>query len=158
MLATSERTSPCRARLSRSSSGRSTRTRASSWRTVIRGGSVWLSVPRGPVTVAWRPSSLTSTPAGSGMGSLPIRDMLLLPSLPHVGQHLAADAGPVGRAVGQQAAGGRDDGDAEAAEDPRQALLLGVDAQAGLGDAADAADRPLPVGPVLEVHAQGGAD
>ena len=52
--------------------------------------------------------------------------------LPDVGQDLATDAGLVGVAVGHESLGGRDDGDAEAAEDPRQRLLLGVDAQAGL--------------------------
>jgi hypothetical protein len=32
-------------------------------------------VPLGPVTVARVPSTLTSTPLGTSMGSLPIRDI-----------------------------------------------------------------------------------
>src|SRR6266545_5465360 len=78
--------------------------------------------------------------------------------LPDVGQDLAADAGLVGVAVGDEPLGGRDDGDAEPAEDPRQRLLLGVHAQPRLGDAAHAADRPLAVGAVLQLDLEAAAD
>src|SRR3712207_9353710 len=91
------------------------------------------------------------------MGSLPMRDMLLLapsssvgPGSPDVGQHFAAHALLVRLPVGEEPLARRDDRDAEAAEDPGEAVVLGVHAQPGLADAADAGDRALPVGAVLE--------
>jgi hypothetical protein len=42
-------------------------------------GIVWARVPMGPFTVARVPSTLTSTPLGTSMGILPMRDKVRLP-------------------------------------------------------------------------------
>jgi hypothetical protein len=55
--------------------GRSTWSVPSSWRRVMVSGSSWLRVPLGPLTVTVVPSTVTSTPLGTGMGDNPIRDM-----------------------------------------------------------------------------------
>ena len=44
-------------------------------RTLMGSTTVCVSVPLGPFTVTTAPSMATSTPAGTGMGSRPIRDM-----------------------------------------------------------------------------------
>src|SRR5215212_1114022 len=108
----------------------------------------------------------TSTPLGTGMGSLPMRDMLLLLSLdlldpsgsPDEGEDFPAHALLVGLPVGEQARGRRQDRDAQAAQHPGQVGRLGVHPQAGLADAADAGDRALAVGAVLQVDRQALAD
>src|SRR5919112_4378756 len=157
MLAISVRVSPCRDLARRSSLGRLTAMVPSSWATVIGGATVWIRVPLGPLTVTRRSSSATSTPAGTGMGSLPMRDMLLFapsssvgPGSPDVGQHFAAHALLVRLSVGEEPLARRDDRDAEAAEDLGEAVVLGVDPEAGLADAADAGDRALAVRAVLQ--------
>src|ERR671933_1204594 len=118
----------------------------------------WVSSPLGPLTVTCRPSIATSTPPGTGMGSLPMRDMLLLlsrdPGSPDEGEDFPAHALLVGLPVGEQARGRRQDRDAEAAQHAGQVGGLGVHPQAGLADAADAGDRALPVGAVLQVDRQ----
>src|SRR5690606_4475455 len=115
MLLTSDRTSPCSARFSRSSSGRSTTSVSPSWRTVMAPGRSRSSTPLGPRTVMCRPATDTSTPLGTGMGDLPTRDM----GSPHEAQDLAADVALARLAVGEQALAGREDRDAQPAEDPR---------------------------------------
>ncbi len=81
MLAIRVRVRPCRARDERSSSGRVTFIVPSSSRaTVIGAATVCVRVPFGPFTITCAPSRVTSTPAGTVIGSLPIRDMLSLPS------------------------------------------------------------------------------
>src|SRR3712207_1284272 len=97
---------------------------SSSRPTVIGDATVWLRVPLGPLTVTWASSNATSTPDGTGMGSLPMRDMLLFapsssvgPGSPDVGKHFAAHALLVRLSVGQEPLARRDDRDAEAAED-----------------------------------------
>src|SRR5919202_6836136 len=118
----------------------------------------WVSWPLGPLTVTCRPSIETSTPLGTGMGSFPMRDMLLLlsrdPRSPDVGEDFPAHALLVGLPVGEQTGRRRQDRDAEAAEHPRQVGRLGVHPQAGLADAADAGDRALPVRAELQVDRQ----
>src|SRR5690349_8193683 len=139
MLAISVRVRPCNDLLSRSSLGRATSTVPSSaLATVIGAATVWLRVPFGPFTVTRRSARVTSTPDGTGMGSLPIRDMLvspLGPSSPDVGEDFPTHALLVRLAVGQQALARRDDRDAEAAEHLGQAGVLGVHAQAEIGRA-----------------------
>ena len=77
MLLISVRVRPCRARLCRSSSGRFTSSAPSSARsTVIGEATAWLRVPFGPFTVTTLSSTVTSTPAGTGTGSLPMRDIV----------------------------------------------------------------------------------
>src|SRR5438309_5056448 len=78
-----------------------------------------------------------STPLGIVTGSLPI---LLIYRSPDICQDLAAEALALGFAAGHEPRGGRDDGDAEAAEHARHLGLPRVDAKAGLGDAAQAGD------------------
>src|SRR5919202_3436509 len=156
MLAIRLRVSPCSAFDVRSSSGRRTSTVPSSCATSIGAATEWVSSPLGPLTVTCRPSMATSTPPGTGIGSLPMRDMLLLLSLdpksPDEGEDFPAHALLVGLPVREQARGRRQDRDAEAAQHAGQVGRLGVHPQAGLADAADAGDRALPVGAVLEGH------
>src|SRR5688500_17178375 len=165
MLLMSVRVRPWSERLVRSSSGRLTsRMPSSPLATVIGDAMVCDRVPLGPLTVTSESSIATSTPDGTAMGSLPMRDMLLsLPGLswsgsPDVGEDFAAHALLVRLAVGQQSLRRRDDRDAEATEDLGQVGALGVDAQAGLADAAHARDGALPVAAVLERHGQRLAD
>src|SRR5918912_3996949 len=117
MLAIRVRVSPCRALDVRSSSGRRTSTVPSSCATSIGAATEWVSWPLGPLTVTCRPSIETSTPLGTGMGILPMRDMLLLlspgPRSPDVGEDFPAHALLRGLPVRQQARGRREDRDAE---------------------------------------------
>src|SRR3954451_17096261 len=158
MLLTRVRVRPCRDLLIRSSSGRLTsRTPASPFSTTIGAATVWLRVPLGPLTVTTLPSMLTSTPAGTGTGSLPMRDIAVSPpglSSPDVGEDFPTHAVLVGLTVGEQPLAGRDDREAEAAEHLRETGALGVDAQTGLADPSDARDRALPVTAVLEGDGQ----
>src|SRR3954451_6423604 len=170
MLAISVRVSPCSEREVRSSSGRATAIWPSSPRaTVIGDATVWLRVPLGPFTVTTlllsTASRLTSTPDGTGIGSLPMRDMCVLSSClrcsarsPDVGEDFPTHALLVRLAVGQQALARRDDRDAEATQHPGQVRRLRVDAQTRLADPPDAGDRALPVLPVLQRHRQRLAD
>src|SRR5215475_11612239 len=82
MLATRVRDSPCSSLARRSSLGRSTASVPSSERSAVIGSaSVWLSSPLGPLTRTVRPSMVTSTPLGTGIGLRPIRDILVHLSL-----------------------------------------------------------------------------
>src|SRR6478735_6304945 len=116
MLAISVRERPCSERLVRSSSGRVTATVPSSARpTAIGSLTVCDRVPFGPLTVTVWPSMATSTPAGTGIGSLPIRDMSSSFPLPDVGEDFSAYALLLGLTVGEQTGRRRDDRDAEPA-------------------------------------------
>src|SRR6478735_649192 len=132
MLLISERVSPCRARLSRSSLGRFTSRVPSPFSTVMGAATVWLRVPLGPLT---------------GTGSLPMRDIAStsVSWSPDVGEDFPTHALLVGLTVGEQPLAGRDDGDAEAAEHLGQRGVLGVHAQAGLAAPAYAGDGALAV-------------
>src|SRR6478736_9082629 len=153
MLLTRVRVRPCRERASRSSFGLVTTISAPSLVTVIGSTTLWRSDPLGPLTVTCDPSMLTSTPAGTGIGSRPIRDMSA-PPLPDVGENFPAYLLLGGLTIGQQTGRGRDDGDTEATEDLGQLGRARVDPQAGLRDAADPGDRALTVGAVLELDDQ----
>src|SRR3954452_4789012 len=162
MLAISVRVRPCSDLLTRSSSGRATSSAPSSARaTVIGAATVWLRVPLGPLTVTRRSSRATSTPDGSVMGSLPIRDMPvspLGPSSPDVGEDFPTYALLVGLAVGQQALARRDDRDTEATQHPGESGGLAEPPKAGLADAAYHGYRALTVLAVLQGQAQRLAD
>src|SRR3954463_4812680 len=162
MLAIRVRVSPCSDLLCRSSLGRTTSTEPSSpLATVIGAATSWLRVPFGPFTVTRRSSSVTSTPDGTVMGSLPIRDMLvspLGPSSPDVGEDFPTYALLVRLAVGQQALARRDDRDTEATQHPGESGGLGVHPKAGLADAAYPGDRALTVLAVLQGQGQRLAD
>src|SRR5262249_8950489 len=114
---------------------------------VISDGTCCVSSPSGPLTIT-RPGSIAMlTPAGTGMGCLPMR----LIRLPDEGEDLAADAalggGPVGDEPGRR---GQDRG-AHPAEHARQAVLARVDAAAGLGHAAQSVDDALAASAVLQL-------
>src|SRR5450759_4494207 len=77
MLLMSVRVSPWSDLETRSSSGRLTSIEPSSARATVMGaGTLCVNVPLGPLTSTSWPSRLTSTPAGTGTGSLPMRDIL----------------------------------------------------------------------------------
>src|SRR5690606_11344143 len=176
MLLTRVRVSPCSDRFSRASSGRSTRSSSPSWRTVMAPGMGRERVPFGPFTVMWPSATVTSTPPGTAMGacpirltspappsSVPLRDLMqawgaaplrFATSSPHEAQDLAAHAALPGFPVGHQALAGRQHRHAQAAEDPRDLLGLGVDPQARLGDALHARDDPRPLGRVLHLDGE----
>src|SRR3954469_10731098 len=162
MLLIRVRVSPCSERLLRSSSGRRTARVPSACSTVIGAATVCDRVPLGPLTFTRASSIATSTPDGTAMGSLPMRDMLvsllLGLSSPDVGEDFPTHALLVGLAVGQQSLARRDDRDAQAAEHLRETRVLGVDPQTGLADPADARDGALPVAAVLERDGQRPAD
>src|SRR6266536_223939 len=147
MFAISERVSPCRARSSPRSLGRVTVTEPSACSIFIRAGTCWLSSPSGPLTITRPGESATETLVGSWMGCLPIR----LICSPDEADDLAADAALGRCAARDQAVGGGQNRDAHAAEHPREAVLAGVDAAAGLGDALQVGDHALPVAAELEL-------
>src|SRR5688572_18590856 len=161
MLLIKVRVRPCRARLLRSSSGRLTSSTLSLRSTVIGAATLCDRVPLGPLTVTRRSSMATSTPDGTSIGSLPIRDMSVSSSglsSPDVGEDFPTHALLVGLAVGQQALARRDDRDTQAAEHLRETRVLGVDPESRLADPADAGDRALTVAAVLERDRQRLAD
>src|SRR4030081_497295 len=84
--------------------------------TFTSGWNVRRSSPFGPFTDTFWPLTVTSTPFGRATGSFPMR---LTSSSPHVRQDLAAEGLLLGLAAGHETRGGRDDRDAQAAEDPR---------------------------------------
>src|SRR5215813_8114990 len=149
MLAISVRDSPCSARTGPSSFGLLTLMTPSSRTTSMGSATVCCRVPFGPCTVTWRPSMVTCTPLGMVTGSRPILD-IAAPPLPDVGEDFPAHAALLGLLVGQQPAGGGDDGHAESAEHPGQFVLLRVDPQARLGHPLDAGDGALARVAVLE--------
>src|SRR3954451_3165919 len=103
--------------------------------TAMSGWRSRLSVPRGPVTVTRRPSIVTSTVDGTATGRRPIRD---ISRLPDERQDFAAELGPLGLRAGHDPLAGADDDDAEAAEDPRDVRLAGIDPETGLADPLEA--------------------
>src|SRR4028119_1511560 len=98
----------------------------------------------------------TSTPDGTVMGSLPIRDIsrfLPGPWSPDVGENFSAYALVVGLTIGQQALRRGDDRHAEPAEDLGQSGRLRVHPQTRLADATHPGDRALSAGAGVDGHA-----
>src|SRR5262245_1926371 len=124
MLAMSVRVSPCSSRACLPSSGRSTRSAPSSRTSVSCGAMSRLRSPLGPLTDTWVPSTVTSTPGGTVMGSLPMRDM---GDLPDVRQDLATQLALAGLLTGHDPLAGADDDQAQAAEDPWDIGLRRID-------------------------------
>src|SRR5271165_2320029 len=149
MFATSERVSPCSARCSPRSVGRVTNSCSPSWVTAMSLGMRSASSPLGPLTRTDSGSMETVTPAGTGMGCLPMRDTL---SSPDLGQDLAADAGRARVVAGHHAVGGRDDRGAHAAEHLRDVLGVDVGPPPRARYAAETRDRRAPVLGVLEAN------
>src|SRR5215210_287100 len=152
MFAISVRVSPWSARSSPRSVGRSTTSSPSLCSTFIRTGTACTSSPSGPMTCTRPGASETLTLSGTRMGCRPIR---LMTRLPDERDHFAADTALGGGALRDQPIRRGQDGGAHAAEDARQALLLRVDAAAGLGDPLEVADDPLAVLAVLQVDDEG---
>src|SRR5215211_972765 len=150
ILETSERVRPWSARSSPRSVGRFTSSSPSDCSTEMRVGTLWVSSPSGPLTMTRPGESDTLTPAGTGMGSLPIRLM----RLPDEAHHFAADAQLLRRPARDEPARRGDDRRAHAAEDARQALLLGIDTAARLRDPLQVGDDPLAVPTELELDGQ----
>src|SRR5690606_78473 len=96
-------------------------------------------VPLGPFTSTVWPEMLALTPAGTGTGFLPIRD--IDPSSEHGAEHFAADIGGPSSCIRHHALRRRDDGDPEALADRRDVLDAGIDAAPRLRDALDLADH-----------------
>jgi hypothetical protein len=72
-------------------------------------------VPPGPFTVTVRSAMVTSTPLGTVIGDLPMRDTTTTSS-PDEAQDLAAHAAMARLAVGHETLAGREHGDAQAAQ------------------------------------------
>src|SRR6185436_2895947 len=109
------------------------------------------TVPSGPFTEISAGEIFTSTPLGSGIGFLAMRDMAV--SSGDDADDFAADAGGARLAIGHHAARGRNDRHAEAVHDLGQAVAVLVDAQAGFGNALEPLDHRA-AGVVLEADAQ----
>src|SRR6186997_47931 len=152
MLLTSVRVSPCSCLWVFCSVGRVTTRVPSSRLMVMSGWRARLSVPFGPLTVTWRPSIVTSTPDGTGMGRRPMRDMSV--HLPDEREDFAAQLRLARLLAGHDPLARADDDDAQAAEDSRDVRLARVDTQAGLADPLEARDdRHLAVD-IFEGEAQ----
>src|SRR6058998_2121640 len=123
LFATSARTRPWKARLFCSSFARVNCTTLFSTFTPMPGMSAVDRVPFGPLMVTALPSCLTSTPFGSSIGFLPIRDMERF-SLPDLAEDFTADAALDGFVAGEHALRRGNDGQSEAAEDARDLLLV----------------------------------
>src|SRR5262245_44370133 len=114
------------------------------------GGIRWRSLPFGPCTSTASEAIFTVTPFGTGIGFFPIRDMAATCLLPDVAEDFAADAGLARGAAGHDAARGRQDVGAEAAEHHRHVVDAEVDAAAGTADALDTGDHLLAVRAILQ--------
>src|SRR5690606_30679852 len=104
-----------------------------------------------PLIVMRLPAMLTSTPAGSLIGSFATRDIPA--SSGDDAEDLAAHALRAGVPVREQALGRRHDGDAKTAQYPGQVVLRTVAAQAGRAHALQAIDD-RPALEVLEVDGE----
>src|SRR3954463_6680520 len=140
MLATSERVRPCSARCSARSVGRRTRSSSPSWTTSMSRDLRSERSPRGPATRTTSGSTVMVTPVGTGMGFLPIRDMVRTFGLPDVGEHFAAHALLTGLVTRLDALGGGQDRGPHAAEDLGDVLGVHVRALARARDALEAGD------------------
>src|SRR6476469_2872767 len=136
MLLTSVRVSPWSCLWFFCSVGRVTTRVPSSRLRVMSGWRARLSVPLGPLTVTWRPSIVTSTPDGTGMGRRPIRDMSV--HRPDEREDFAAQLRLTRLLAGHDPLARADDDDAQAAEDARDVGLAGVHPEAGLADPLEA--------------------
>src|SRR5207248_4102233 len=110
-------------------------------RTTMSSGASCSSSPFGPFTTTRRPSIVTSTPFGMGIGFLPIRDI----RSPHLAEDLAAHAALARLAVGHETLVRGQDRDAHAAEHAGHRVGLRVHAQSRLGDPPHTGDRPPSV-------------
>src|ERR1051325_175463 len=154
LFATSARIRPWNARVFPSSSLRSNFTTLSFTSTEMPVTIGVDRLPFGPFTTTLLPSWRTSTPFGSAISFLPMRDIGL--SLPNLAEHFAAHARLRGLIAGEHALRGGDDRQSEAAENLGDLFLAAIDALSGTGDALDAVDDRLAVSRVLQVDAERG--
>src|SRR5262245_26702659 len=123
-------------------------------------GSIWRSrTPFGP-SARTRPSATcTFTPAGTGIGSLPIRDMI---DLPHRADDLAADVLTSGDPVGQDTFRRRQHVHPEPAAHRGDLVDGDIDAEARTAHAPEPGDHRAPLSVVTKVEAEdvprGGVD
>src|SRR6185437_4897660 len=90
--------------------------------------------PLGPLTVTRSGSIAMVTPAGTGMGCLPMRD-IASDGLPDLRHHFAADALDAGLVASHDPLGGRHDRGPHAALNPRDVSMVDVGALARARDA-----------------------
>src|SRR3954466_6420870 len=93
MFASSVRDRPWRALWFSSSEARLTCSTSPSWPTEMPCANRRVSSPFGPFTFTVLPSIAIETPFGTGIGSLPIRDIVWILLLPDEGEELATRAG-----------------------------------------------------------------
>src|SRR4029079_5490264 len=121
MLLTSVRVSPWSCLWVFCSVGRVTTRVPSSRLIVMSGWRARLSVPFGPLTVTWRPSIVTSTPDGTGMGRRPMRDMSV--HLPDEREDFAAQLRLTRLLAGHDPLARADDDDAQPPASPPEFVL-----------------------------------
>src|SRR5205823_2784918 len=153
MLATSVRVRPCSARCSPRSVGRVTTIWSSLCSIFMSRWTLSESSPRGPLTVTRSGSTATVTPAGTGMGCLPMRDMLDT-GLPDLGHHFAAHAGDPRLVSGHHTPRRRDDRRAHDALHARDVRVVDVGALPRARDALQPGDDRLARLGVLERDVQ----
>src|SRR6266849_2388103 len=172
-LATSARARPCSARCS--SVARSALSTPSFCSKVMPCGSGTVSLPFGPCTSTWPACSAIFTPAGTGIGLRPIRDICCSLSLktrsisyagrgkprpykfkllPNLAENFAAYFGFAGRAAAHQAFRRGENVDAQAAYDRTNIHRAEVAARAWPGNALHSGDDAAAVRRVLQEHAQ----
>src|SRR4051812_7682065 len=105
------------------------------------------SVPLGPCTDTTPLLTAIFTPAGTGTGLLPIRDMM---SSVNFADHFAAGIFLTSFAVAEHASAGADDRDSHATQHGFEILGLAVDPAAGLADTFDVLDDLLAVRTVFQ--------
>src|SRR5579864_9020022 len=116
----------------------------------MRPGTGTCILPFGPWTSMASAAICTFTPAGIGIGFLPIRDM----ALPNLAQEFAAHAFFAGGLAGHDSARRGKNGNAHAANDRANAGLADVAAAAGARNALQIRQHAALVAGVAEKHAQ----
>src|SRR5690625_2339013 len=154
MLAIKLRVRPCKARCFGWSEGRETTICSSSTAICMSSGSRWDSSPFPPLTCSILSSSFTSTPAGIGIGCLPIRDTTAtsLRPLPYVADDFAAYSLLSCLAVAHDALGRRHHRHAQPAEDARNLIPSCIHPSAGLADSFQSRNDPLAIRAVLQIQ------
>src|SRR5258708_11696057 len=150
MLAIRERVRPWRARWRVCSVGRLTVIRPSSTLITISGCTSSSSWPRPPLTVMWVPLKSISTPSGTGIGSLPMRDI----RSPDVADDLSAQAFFEGLPAAHEAMRSGKNYSAEPAEHAGDLGLTSIDTQAGTADPLETVDRTTTLLPRLQLALQ----
>src|ERR1035437_6633531 len=152
MFATRVRESPCSALWRSSSDGRDTVQTSPSTFTPISGCIVRCNSPFGPFTATAWPFTVTVTPFGMGIGSLPIRDMMF--PLPYEGEQLAARTLLPRFTIRHQPAGRAEDRDAQTVPHARDLGDGDVLPEPGARHAPELANHRLAALRVLEHHTE----